>query len=352
MSTRREFSCPTSIELLSYMDGSATPETRGRMAVHIDTCAQCTRDLRKLEDARQKGSPAFPVPRKSLEISLELQTHERLRGLRLRRILDQQRPHAIELGQIWRAISESGTGDELPSQLVAVLVPPDETKQRAPRVIVVAPISMDVGFASSEDLLVPSDDGPLPYPHMVEVWNEITLLDSQLGQFLGALSEPTIFRLTSLYDEAYGLAVDRHPLTGHIGLPLLGKNDPREEFQERELERYTYLREPARQQLTASPVLVQDQVLDTLGDLVRICEPELAISLPQDVLDNLRTDPTPVSELRNHNRQPNLLGHAFQRAAVPQQYLSAAYRQIVNELSKLIPIQGRAGQTIFARRQR
>ncbi|HEX4307298.1 MAG TPA: hypothetical protein VHZ54_14785 [Solirubrobacterales bacterium] len=98
----------------------------------------------------------------------------------------------------------------------------------------VAPLCGDVTLASEWDLLLDSDDGPLGYEVMAEVWNHGRVSPGQVAESLGVLSEQTSEDLLALYAAAFS---GESPVDARTGPPLLSEEDPRSLFQDQEAER-------------------------------------------------------------------------------------------------------------------
>ncbi|MGI8549443.1 MAG: hypothetical protein ACR2PL_01415 [Dehalococcoidia bacterium] len=116
----------------------------------------------------------------------------------------------------------------------------------------VAPTSLDLAYASDCDLLVPEEESPLGYPFMIEVWNEVQVLQEQLGRYLGTLPQPFKRYLGLLHEAQFGIEVDLSPLIPHIGPPITHRDDPRFAFQEDEHEACEYLGLPVMSALGES----------------------------------------------------------------------------------------------------
>lgn len=111
----------------------------------------------------------------------------------------------------------------------------------------VAPVSTETVFSTNYDLLVAEAMSPLPFGFMVEGWNEVGMLGSQLGRWLGSLHGPLAIGLENVVTACRaGTAPDPEVTAGLVGTPLMGDRDPRRTFQVRERRACEYLRWPLR----------------------------------------------------------------------------------------------------------
>jgi hypothetical protein len=116
--------------------------------------------------------------------------------------------------------------------LVAVVL---DRAEGDPETLGVAPVSTEVENATEWDLLVASDDAPLGYPAMVEIWNHGTILADQVVERFGVLAVDGQNRLNAMYEAL--LADEPPPTDVRNGVPVIGDDDPRALFQEEEAER-------------------------------------------------------------------------------------------------------------------
>ena len=94
-----------------------------------------------------------------------------------------------------------------------------------------------------------------------------------------------------------------------------------------------------------------DQV-QTLGDLIRAVDEELAPMVAERALDCLRGDATPVAELlRDGDSRRATLRSSFERAAVPDDAISGLFTRVLRALSNLVSA-SEAGGFVYARPQR
>lgn len=111
--------------------------------------------------------------------------------------------------------------------IAAVLAVDDDALQ-------VAPLSTEIWAAAEWDLHLTSEDGPLGYAAIAEVWNHGRVGISQLDESYGALSSGASEAMLALYA---GLRIGESLEGFATGPPLISESDPRFLFQEAEGER-------------------------------------------------------------------------------------------------------------------
>lgn len=112
-----------------------------------------------------------------------------------------------------------------------------------PETVEVAPVSIEMANATDWDLLIASEEGPLGYPAMVEIWNHGTILSDQIVERLGLLVVDGQHRINAMYEAL--LADEEPPADVPRGVAVLADGDPRTIFQEEEAERVRPFWQPA-----------------------------------------------------------------------------------------------------------
>lgn len=172
------------------------------------------------------------------------------RSQQFQQLLRLARPEKYQFGQIWTTKlwdeEQSGSSQEnnVPPRIIVLLENESDSSVLGEPFLVAAPISVDIAYRSSYDLLVFEQESPLGYPFMIEVWNSVSPLHSQLVRYLGALQQPLKGFLGLVYQAYLGVPVDLGEAVQHLGPAILHQDDPRVHFQEQELEACDYLRHP------------------------------------------------------------------------------------------------------------
>ena len=196
--------------------------------------------MSRLDGANSPGGTNRAVP-----IELELAAAARARDFA--QAMGQVVPNEVRFGQLWVATAPSDPADpsEGASRLVVVLDPAIDELDNGPSSLLVVPTSLAIAYQAQDDLLVREGESPLGFPFMVETWNSVTLLRSQLGRYLGILQQPLKRYIGLLYQARLGLEVDLSALTDRLGPTLRHPADPRRAFQATEIEFCDPLRAPA-----------------------------------------------------------------------------------------------------------
>lgn len=345
-----ERQCPLTVELDEYIEGRLDTGEAARIGRHVSWCARCARILQNLRATTQDSAVNGTTP-------VRLEGPDSQRSARLRAALTQRPPDTFAFGQIWRTrvsdadVFENGPDLEPVPRLVVVLHVDEEPIGDREKATVVAPISTETVYRSDFDLLVDDLESPLPFAHMIEIWNEVSTVTSCLARYLGTLPPSLQLALSTLYRARIGAAADLSLVAGRVGPALQGNGDPRLTFREKEIDACAYLRRPLLQQIFAEATTTEEIPVSTLGDLIVACEDTIADMIPSAALERLREDPTPVAALRDPARQATLLGAAFRRAAVPQALIRGFFNRIREELSFLRPRRA-SGHVVYTRRQR
>jgi len=156
-----------------------------------------------------------------------------------RSMLEWPQPHAASVADIWTTVSAPPVTDtrdvDAQPRIVVILEGASSGRRDIDRMVSVAPISVDTVFATNFDLVVTAAASPLPFAFMVEAWNEMTAVEARLDRCLGALG-PSLRTSLERVRECWRAGLDPASigLRNVIGPQLLGEDDPRLAFQERE----------------------------------------------------------------------------------------------------------------------
>lgn len=213
-------------ECLSIMELQEINErgADGRAAAHLEDCARCRALLRDLPDVAENE-----LPLSSMSLVGTLQPGGAAPSPR-----SVARPAS---GEVWRAAASP----EAPwSQVVAVV-----GRSRAePGLVIVIPISEEVEYGTDLDL--PLAQEVLGYDAMLLAWNHGAVLEDQLLEQVGTLSEAAREECVAFY--RWLVTGGERPQVRAAGPPLGGPDDERSWFRSGELESFLTLREPASQE--------------------------------------------------------------------------------------------------------
>lgn len=114
-------------------------------------------------------------------------------------------------------------------------------------VIQVIPLVFPIKYATDRDLIIPAEANPAKFECMAPFWNLSTMLERNLDEFLGEISDKRILRgLELLWRQEFGLDVSVDELnTMPIGSGILNFSKKTLEFQMSEWYHAMYLRIPA-----------------------------------------------------------------------------------------------------------
>ncbi len=250
MSTQEGRICPKSADLLRFAQGHLSGTEADLIRSHVDSCPNCTQTLEHLlnfvESVQlhaQNGSPDQVIPEDLKNMFAE-------RSLQFQQLLHLARPEKYRFGQIWTTKlwdedqRESSEENNVSLRIIVLLEDESDSSVSGEPFLVAAPISVDIAYRSNYDLLVYEQESSLGYPFMIEVWNQVTPLHSQLVRYLGTLQQPLKRFLGLVYQAHLGVPVDLGEVAQHLGPAILQPNDPRVHFQEQEIEACDYLRRP------------------------------------------------------------------------------------------------------------
>lgn len=176
------------------------------------------------------------------------------------RTLDDVGSSGLVAGQIWRTkidriVLPTLTGPEVTSILEMASVPRlvvianpfvenlyAEESHRAYRIVEVIPVTDNVEYADSGDLVLSDDDSPLGYAVMLEVWNRQQMIFDNLDSCLATIQDDAIIRQYICPDKT-----PEYDLGDYSWFGLLksgGYSDQKMRFRAREFENTAYLRDP------------------------------------------------------------------------------------------------------------
>ncbi|TAK22133.1 MAG: hypothetical protein EPO26_12680 [Chloroflexota bacterium] len=239
--------CPPTLDLLEYLEGRIDSLGSAAAENHIATCPVCADALRRMSEGTHQPAPYLGTQRP--EVPDDIRRVSGIRAARFREALSSPQPSVACFADVWSTrVSERSGGQvddpDLVPRLVVVLVAEGKSYGSFGRAINVAPVSTETDYCSDLDLLVGEFESSLPFPFMVEVWNEVPMLSTQLNRKVGALAESLKPALTLAYEAHVGAQVDLTGLVGRVGPAMVGRDDPRLEFQERDSDACGYLRQP------------------------------------------------------------------------------------------------------------
>lgn len=254
MKNRKDQGCPSALELFEYIN-SQLPENRAvALRTHVDSCVNCAKTMGNLKAyMKQSGSSVgeidheYPVPQHISKLAKQLTTKAFNK-------VKYVKPKELAFGQIWttKALKQSKSELQSITPRIVVILSGAVTLDSSSETAIVAPISLELQFQSQYDLRIYEDESHLGYEFMIEVWNQTTTLVSQLNAYLGPLDEALKENLRLLNKVYLGLGGEIESLFDRIGLPILGKNDPRAVFQVQEVEECAYLRESALREIATA----------------------------------------------------------------------------------------------------
>ncbi len=250
MSTQEEHICPKCADLLRYAQTLLSIPEANQIRSHVDNCPICTEVLESflnfagsIQPDTGSGSPDQMIPD-------DLKDMFALRSQQFQQILHLARPEKYRFGQIWTTKLWDGDQQDnseeknVSFRIIVLLEDESDASVLGKPYLVAAPISVDIAYRSSYDLLVFEQESSLGYPFMIEVWNPVTPLHSQLVRYLGTLQQPVKRFLGLVYQAHLGVPVDLGEVVQHLGPAILQPKDPRVYFQEQEIEDCDYLRRP------------------------------------------------------------------------------------------------------------
>lgn len=185
------------------------------------------------------------------------------KGKQLSNLLDKPLPTNYEVGQIWSTSQLLSLGErdfytDEPKIVVILDVKQDEFS-----LVTAAPISTEIYFASEYDLIISKHDSPLGFEFMIEVWNETPVYEKHLKNFYGSLFDNVFHLLAQI--NSFQLNNDSIPqtLSSWVGLKIFSEEDPRLEFQEKEVMAISYLTEAATFNVSLSLPGLKESIIES-----------------------------------------------------------------------------------------
>jgi hypothetical protein len=279
--------CPSALDLLEYVRDSSTASD---VSGHLRECPSCTETSKILESERKafESRDGF-----RLLVPADVRSVSATRAAHFRNLMELHAPRRLQAGQIWATTpqGDSAEGESVAAAMVPRLVIVigtefEITDERHPAVAAL-PVSLDLAYQADRDLLVPEAVSPLGYPFMVETWNDVAMLRSQLTRYLGLLPERLTQFVLQLHRSQFstrsGLQSPENrrwpnyessqaptsefnllELGGSVGPAISHAEDPRVAFQKQEVEACQYLRTPL---LTLISMAEQEDVPSIKGSL-------------------------------------------------------------------------------------
>lgn len=250
MSTQEGRICPKSADLLRFAQNHLSGTEADRIRSHVDNCSICREALEHFLNFAESVQPHTQSGSTEQVIPEDLKNMFAERSLQFQQLLHLARPEKYRFGQIWTTKlwdrDQRGSLEEnnVSHRIIVLLEDESDASILGEPFLVAAPISLDIAYRSSYDLMVFERESPLGYLFMIEVWNQVTPLHSQLVQYLGTLQQPLKRFLGLVYQAHLGVLVDLGELAQHLGPAILHPSDPRVHFQEQEIEACDYLRCP------------------------------------------------------------------------------------------------------------
>lgn len=250
MTTNEERICPKHTDLLRYAQNCLSGSGANQIRSHVDNCPTCTAALEQFLNFAGAPQPDIGGRSTNQLVPEDLKRMFSRRSRQFQQLLDLARPEKYQFGQIWTTKlwdedqGGSSQEDNVLPRIIVLLEGESDTSVQGIPFLVAAPISVDIAYQSSYDLLVFEQESPLGYPFMIEVWNSVSPLHSQLVRYLGTLQQPLKSFLGRVYQAYLGVPVDLGEAVQHLGPAILQADDPRVHFQEQEIEECDYLRRP------------------------------------------------------------------------------------------------------------
>jgi hypothetical protein len=332
VSVLEERACPGATDLLDYGEGQLAQPDSARVEQHVAHCKVCSRVLDNLRDAA--GIEPLDQAGEMLNVSLpdDAQRLVTERSKHFRTLMNLALPEAPSFGQLWTTKSrvDDQNGDspdrDVSLRVVVVLWAKSAPKTSHESHVIVAPISLDIAYRSSYDLVVFEQESALGYSFMVEVWNEVSMLEAQLGRYLGALRQPAKRLLGLLYQAHLGAQVDLSELADRLGPGIRELTDPRVQFQEQEIEACEYLRRPLLQLVERYGEAVTERTLPAQN------RPFFLHALPvkHGVVPRLKALRNETMPLAAAMKQPETALHFIHAAEANEELLGVLFRDFPN----------------------
>lgn len=314
MLIREEQACPSATRWLKNVNGDiARPRVACVQAAPFD-CSQDADIRDDLQNSTVADGLRGAEQRSGESVPQDLQRLATQHLARFRALLDQRQPESLQYGQIWttkmlhdmhvRLGEDEGSA---PRMVVVLDFKHDGAGDEDLASLVAAPISLDLANRADCDLTVFENESPLGYRFMIEAWNDVSMLSTQLARYLGTLCQPAKRYLGLVYQAHLGLAVDVTELADRLGPAIREASDPRAAFQEEEVESCEYLRWPL---LTALAAREQGDDAETVRHLARRHIPSGAIESEDEIAEMPLTVGDVAAKLRAEHAIGQTLGAA------------------------------------------
>lgn len=250
MSKYEERICPKRTDILRYAQNCLSGSEANQIRSHVENCPICTEALEQFLNFEEVTQQNIGGDFANQMIPQDLKHKFAQRSQQFKHLLHLARPENYQFGQIWTTKlwdEDQGSNSQennLSPRVIVLLENESDSSVMGERFLVAAPISLDIAYQSSYDLLVFEQESPLGYPFMIEVWNSVSPLHSQLVRYLGTLQQPLKSFLGLVYQAHLGAVIDLGKAIQHLGPAILQPDDPRVHFQEQEIEECDYLRRP------------------------------------------------------------------------------------------------------------
>ncbi len=227
MSTQEERICPKRADLLRSAQNRLSGPEANQIRSHVDNCPICTEALERSLNFAGSTQPDAGSGSADQMIPEDLKHMFAQRSQQFQQLLHLARPEKYQFGQIWTTKlwdeDQSGSSQEndVSPRIIALLENESDSSVLGEPFLVAAPISVDIAYRSSYDLLVFEQESPLDYPFMIEVWNPVTPLHSQLVRYLGTMQQPLKGFLGLVYQAHLGVQVDLGEVAQHLGPAIL-----------------------------------------------------------------------------------------------------------------------------------
>jgi hypothetical protein len=266
--------------------------------------------LKVLKEARDSAETPLDIDLKSEDPQVSKWASENYAFFQSLLPKKKSKPEELQLGQIWttRAIPDSPVkpGPFGPKPILLTVVETDEAECLLRGV----PICGQWQFAGMEDMVIGSEDSPLGFRFMLQLWNEVPLLEDSLDDFLGEIPPKLFAAVQTVLDWLRGGKIEYHYLgthmeseddtpwvmfpiiywsfkdnvTGEIHRVRLGQRirhpkDPRAEFRKLEIEDIEYLSVPVLQKVAAEEREIS--IEDVKEEMVKIKQEIIDIKAEQ-----------------------------------------------------------------------
>jgi hypothetical protein len=183
--------CYTGEELLEYRSGQITPEKRSQIFHHlnVEKCKRCRELFRSLKESAEEVIPSR-IPEPILE---------KIKGQKDTPVIHIT-PQRLERGQVWTTVPtpKNMHGEivcTVPMGVPVLIIRAGNGERNLNNIIRVIPISFDVDYHFEEHTLVLNEYSPLPFPILLEIFNERPMFAGNLGEYRGSVSYEDMDRI-------------------------------------------------------------------------------------------------------------------------------------------------------------